>query len=806
MYLSLNWLKDFVKLPKNITPEELASRLTLHTVEVEKIENQARRFDRVVVGEIMEVKKHPGADRLQLAEVLVDKKLQLHIVCGAPNIAAGQKVPVALVGAILPNGLEIKEAEVRGEKSQGMLCAPDELGLGDDHSGILILDNKAKIGQPLAEYLGFNDQILEVDNKSMTNRPDLWSHYGMARDISALLNVKFHEYKPNLQVLEKKADGFSLSVRVEATNLCARYMAIGIEGVEIESSPEWMQKRLLAIGMRPINNIVDITNYVMLELGQPLHAFDQELVDKIIVREIKQSEIMETLDGLKRQLDKSMLVIADSSKPIALAGVMGGGNSEIRPETNKIILESANFDHVSVRKTSTRLGLRTESSQRFEKALDPNLCESALVRATELILQLCPNARVVTEVIDIKSKQINDIKKIELNFDWLLHKIGEEIKVSRITEILQGLGFATEKIKHGLLVTVPSWRATKDVSLPEDLLEEIVRVYGYNNLTSKMPLVPMLPPVMNQERLLERRVKALLSGVPALSEVYNYSFVGDEQLKKLRIDPAKYLRLANPIASDMTMLRQALVENLILNVRVNQARLKEIGMFEIGSVFNDFQGELEHGKNASEHLPYQETKIGIVIASDDAITSFDRAKGDIEFLLENLHLPYEWRKNEIVLPWANEQLAADLYVYGKLLGSIGLVDQRVAKSLGLKREVSVAEISFVKLIKFVDQTKVGHFEEGSRFPAVTRDLAFVIPEKVLYSELRSSILQFDELINETELFDVYQGDKLGGGLKSLAFHVRYQAERTLASEEVDELQTRLLVYLGEKFEAKLRDF
>lgn len=805
MYLSLNWLKDFVKLPKGMTPEELASRLTLHTVEVEKIENQARKFDQVVVGKILEVKKHPGADRLQLAEVLVDKKLQLHIVCGAPNIATGQKVPVALVGAILPNGLEIKEAEVRGEKSQGMLCAPDELGLGDDHSGILILDEKAKVGQSLAEYLGFNDQILEVDNKSMTNRPDLWSHYGMARDISALLNIKFREYVPNLKVLEKKADGFSLSVRVEASNLCARYMAIGIEGVEIQSSPEWMQKKLLAVGMRPINNIVDITNYVMLELGQPLHAFDQELVDKIIVREIKQGEIMETLDGLKRQLDKSMLVIADSSKPIALAGVMGGGNSEIRPETSKIIIESANFDHISIRKTSTKLGLRTESSQRFEKALDPNLCELALVRATELVLQVCPNAKVVTEVIDIKAKQVESIKKIELNFDWLLHKIGEEIKVSRITEILHSLGFQTEKIKHGLIVTVPSWRATKDVSLPEDILEEIVRVYGYNNLTSRMPLVPMLPPVMNQERLLERRVKGLLAGAPALSEVYNYSFVGDEQLKKLRLDSGKYLRLANPIASDQTMLRQSLAENLILNVRTNQARLKDFGMFEVGNVFHNFQGELEHGKNAAEYLPYQEVRIGIMIASEDALVSFDRAKGVVEYLMENLNLSYEWRKHEVVLPWASEQLAADLYVYGKLLGSIALVDQRVAKSLGVKREVSIAEISFPKLYRFVDQ-KVNRFEEGSKFPAMVRDLAFVLPEKVLYSELRNSILQFDQLINEAELFDVYQGDKLGSGLKSLAFHVRYQADRTLASEEVDELQAKLLVFLGEKFEARLRDF
>ncbi|MEI8360828.1 MAG: phenylalanine--tRNA ligase subunit beta [bacterium] len=806
MYLSLNWLKDFVKIPKSMTPEELASFLTLHTVEVEKIENQKDRFDQVVVGKILAVLQHPNADRLQMADVQVNKNEILRIVCGAPNIAVGQKVPVALIGAKLPNGMEIKAAEVRGEKSSGMLCAPDELSLGDDHSGILILDDKAKVGQLLSEYLGLDDQILEVDNKSITNRPDLWSHHGMARDISAFLNVKFNAYKPNAKILEKKSSGFDFSARVEADNLCSRYMAIGLEGVKIEGSPEWMQKKLLAVGMRPVNNIVDITNYVMLELGQPLHAFDQSLVDKVIVREIKQAELMETLDGQKRQLEKGFLVIADSSKPIAIAGIMGGGNSEILPETTKIIIESANFDHVSIRKTSTKLGLRTESSQRFEKALDPNLCETALIRAVELILQICKGSSVATDLVDLKSRSLDNVKKIELNFDWLEKKIGEEIKVSKITEILHNLGFITEKIKHGLIVTVPTWRSTRDVESPEDVLEEIVRIYGYNNLTSKMPQVVMTPPILNKERLLERKIKNLLSGEVALSEVYNYSFVGDEQLKKLRIDYSGYLRLANPIASDLTMLRQNLAENLIMNARVNQARLKNFGFFEIGNVFLNFQGELEHGKNSGEYLPYQESRLGIMIADDDAATSFNKAKGAIEYLMNYFQLPYEWRKNEITLTWGSEVLAADLYVFDKNLGSISLVDQRVARSLGIKREISVAEISFVSLFKFVNQAKVKIFTEESKYPAVIRDLAFVVPEKVLYTELKMGILTFDEVINEVDLFDVYQGDKLADGLKSLAFHIKYQSDKTLLSEEVDELQKKLLNFLYEKFEAKIRDF
>lgn len=806
MYLSINWLKDYVKLPRGITPEELARKLTLHTVEVEKIEDQAQKFDKVVVGKILSVQRHPNADRLQLAEVQVDKKTQLHIVCGAPNIAPGQKVPVAMVGAILPNGLEIKEAEVRGEKSQGMLCAPDELGLGDDHAGILILDEKAKVGEQFASYMGLDDQIMEVDNKSLTNRPDLWSHHGMAREISAFLSAKFTPYKANFKILEKKADGFKLDIKIASSDLCQRYMAVGLEGVEIQTSPSWLQKRLLAVGMRPINNIVDITNYVMLELGQPLHAFDQSLVDKIIVRTANQDEEMETLDGEKRQLDQTMLVIADSSKPLAVAGVMGGANSEIRPETTKIIFEAANFDYVSVRKTSTKLGLRTESSQRFEKGLDPNLCELALARAVELTLQICPSAKVATEVTDLKQRRFDEVNALTVNVDDISKKIGLEIKAGRITDILESLGFEVKKEKHNLLITIPTWRATRDIAIKEDIVEEIARVYGFNDIAPTRPLIAMNQPEKNQEKVVERRVKWLLAGAPGLSEIYNYSFVGEDQVKKLGLEPSTHLSLANPIASDQTLLRQSLAPNLIANIKSNQARFKEIGLFEIGSVFLNIESELDKNGDGLERIPYQEKRLGIVLAEDKPQELFAKAKGVLEYLLESLNLNFEWRNHEVKLPWASSVLAADLYAYDKMLGTLAIVDQRIAKNAGLKREVAVAEISMAKLAWFIDENRVRKYEEEAKFPAVVRDLAFVISEKILYSELRSEILKFDTLIKEAELFDVYQGDQLGEDLKSLAFHVRYQAERTLTGEEVDSLQAQLLKYLGDKFGAKLRDF
>lgn len=805
MYLSINWLKDYVKLPRGLTPEELGRKLTLHTVEVEKIEDQTQKFDKVVVGKILSVMRHPNADRLQLAEVQVDKKTQLHIVCGAPNIAVGQKVPVALVGAILPNGLEIKEAEVRGEKSQGMLCAPDELGLGDDHAGILILEDKARVGEAFAQYMGLDDQILEVDNKSLTNRPDLWSHHGMAREISAFMSAKFVPYVASQKVFEKKGDGFKLDVKVESSDLCPRYMAVGLEGLVIENSPAWLQKRLLAVGVRPINNIVDITNYVMLELGQPLHAFDQALVDRIVVRTAKMGEEMETLDGEKRQLDQAMLVIADSSKPIAVAGVMGGGNSEIRPETTKIIFESANFDYISVRKTSTKIGLRTESSQRFEKGLDTNLCETALARAVELTLQLCPTARVVTEVIDLKQRPQETIS-IAINVEDINRKIGFEIKAGRIVDILESLGFTIKKEKHNLIVKVPSWRATRDIAIKEDIIEEVARIYGFNDIASTKPTIAMNQPEKNQEKSTVRKVKSLLAGTAGLTEVYNYSFVGEEQVKKLGLEPSVHLSLANPIASDQTLLRQSLAPNLIANIKSNQARFKEFGLFEVGSVFLNAESEYDKNGDGLERIPYQEKRLGFVLAGDKPQELFAKAKGIIEYLLENLNLNFEWRNHELKLPWASNVLAADLYAFDKILGTLAILDQRIAKNAGLKREIAVLEVSLAKLVRFNDEDNVRKYEEEAKFPGVVRDLAFVIPEKILYSELRGEMLKFDGLIKEVEVFDVYQGDQLGENLKSLAFHVIYQDNRTLTGEEVDMLQAQLLKHLAEKFGAKLRDF
>ena len=446
MYLSLDWLKDFVEIPKNLKDNELGSKLTVHTVEIDGVESQADKYKGIVVGKILEIKKHPQADKLQLAVVDV-KSEKLSIVCGAPNIEVGQIVPVALVGAVLPGDFEIKPAVIRGEESFGMMCAEDELGLGDDHSGIMQLDESAKLGEKLSTYLKLDDTIFEVDNKSITNRPDLWSHHGMAREISTFLKTKLIKDLSGLKKEEIKVDDttIDLKAKIENKSECQRYMAVAIGGVEIEASPKWIQARLVSADIKPINNIVDITNYVMLELGQPMHAFDMTKIQakkedkvRIVVRQAKKEESIKTLDGETKELDSSDLVIADEKEVIAIAGLMGGENSEVDERTKAIILESANFNSATIRKSSGKLGLRTEASQRFEKSLDPNFCEIALVRAVELVRQVCPDAKVVSQVIDEGGFDYQE-KEINLELAWLEKFLGLKIDDKEILSILDSL-------------------------------------------------------------------------------------------------------------------------------------------------------------------------------------------------------------------------------------------------------------------------------------------------------------------------------------------------------------------------------
>ena len=830
MYLSLNWLKDFVDIPKSITPKQLGLKLTMHTVEIDGIKKQGENLENIVVGEILGIEKHPNADKLKVCKVNIGNEC-LQIVCGGSNLQEGMLVALAKVGAKARwhgegDLIELASTTIRGVESYGMICASTEIGLNEmfplkDEKEILDLtQNNFKPGVDLASALKLDDTIFEVDNKSITNRPDLWGHYGIAREVAAFLGEdkinKITNYK--LQITNKIQNPkfkCQINIDVKDEKLCPRYMAIALDGIEIKQSPDWMQKRLSAVGMRPINNIVDITNYVMLELGQPTHTFDlkkisnfqtnSKLKTNIIIRTAKNGEIIKTLDGQERKLNDGMLVIADDKKPIALAGVMGGADTEIDNKTNSILIEAANFDSVSIRKTAQKLGLRSEASMRFEKSLDPNLCEMAMTRIIELVKEFCPQAKIISELQDEKKYFLNQ-GPIELDLDWVNKKIGVEIGEKKIIEILESLGFKIEQNKNVLSVIIPTWRATKDISIPEDLIEEIIRIYGYDNLDSQMPKITMQAPERNEEHLLERKIKNILSVGAKLTEVYNYSFVGEEQLEKMKINFSSHIKLINPIASHQTMLRQSLIPNLLENIKLNQAKYESINLFEIGNIFFACDGNINKDNVAKDMLPNQEKYLGIIMA-DKENNLFNKIKGIIKFLTNSLNLSVDFELTKNRFEWMDKNVFAQINILDKNIGIIAQLDDQIAKNLGIKKQVVIAEINIQKLYDLVLDNQDKKYKEIAKYPSVVRDLAFVVENEILYSDIKKDIENFNDLIKQVELFDIYQGEKLGQNKKNLAFHIIYQAiDRTLTSEEVDKVQEELIKYLKKKLRAKIRDF
>ncbi len=809
MYISLNWLKDFVKIPTKIKPTTISEGLTSHTVEVENLLNQSEQFNQVVVGRVLEVHKHPNADRLRLATVDV-KSTKLKIVCGATNLAVNQLVPVSLIGVKLPNGLEIKESLIRGEKSSGMICAEDELGLGQDHEGILVLNDKAKIGESFAKYLQANDYILEIDNKSLSNRPDLLNHYGLARELSAIfmwtLKAYNNFFKSNWNFLSSKEN--KLEVKIEARELCPRYLALKLDNILVKESPKWLRNRLIAVNQRPVNNIVDLANYVMLDCGQPLHTFDASKIEKIVVRRADNQESIKTLDDKERILDNRDLVISNGSDIIAIAGVIGGKDSEITTNTTSIILESANFLAANIRKTSQKLGLRTEASVRFEKSLDIDLPELALNRFLTLLLDICPEMKISSSLIDCRQTK-NEIIRINLDLVWLTKKLGQEIPREFVITSLKKLGFEIEDDRKDIFtVIVPSWRSSKDIQNKEDLAEEVLRLYGYDKIVSQSPVLKLGLPELNKERLLERKIKNILTLGYALNEVYNYSFVGVQQLQQMNIDYSQYLKLVNPWSSKHSLLRQSLIPGFINNIKINQFKEASLAFMEIGSVFFKIPGNLPKDFETTEVLPYQERHLGLALTGDGDL--FGNLKGIITGLLQNL-IDYKIRPKFLILEsvpnWANEIWAAKIVIFNKEIGILARIKDQVALNFNFKKPAVLAEINFKILAELVLNLKPVGFQTGSKYPAVRRDISFVVAKEILYNDLRGEIIKFNPLIINIELFDIYQGNKLKVEQKSLAFHLVYQAkDHTLVAQEVDEVQEKLIAHLVKKFAIKLRDF
>lgn len=631
MLVSLEWLRDYVDIPEKINPGALANELTLKTAEVEGYLSEKDLYKNMVAGQVVSLRPHPGADKLRLADTSIGKET-VQIVCGGKNLREGMYVAVAKPGAKVKwhgggDYVELEKAKIRGEESNGMICASNEIGIDNPDEGpedIMDLTAlKPEVGTPLAEVLGKTDVILEFDNKALTHRPDLWGHYGIAREIAAITNKKFKHLKPKIKI---PVSSESVKVSVKNFDLCPRYCGLIINNVRVGESPEWIKRRLKATGHGVHNNIVDVTNYVMHELGQPMHAFDKGFIKGgIIVRTANSGEKMTTLDDKTRSLDSDILVIADNEKAVAIAGVMGGQNSEINENTTSIILESANFSGASVRRTSVKLGLRTDSVQRFEKSLDPFLAEAAIKRAAELILEICPNAVIAGPISDEKKFNEKPVK-VDLNIKKVQSKIGVDIEPEEMKNILEKLEFEVEDLKKGVFsVTVPSFRASKDIDIEDDLIEEIARMYGYENIAATLPKLPTRLPIENMERFKKHRLRELLSYGLNFDEVYNYSFYGDEEIKRCQMTEAGHLKLLNYLSEDQTHLRISLVPNLLKSLQLNLKNFDDVRIYEIGHTY----------KEIGQYYPLEQKEVaGAIMANAKGDAIFYEIKGVVETILK----------------------------------------------------------------------------------------------------------------------------------------------------------------------------
>ncbi len=804
MKYSYSWLKEISGT--KLSPEELIQGITMHALEIEGVEKVGSDFEGVVVGEILEISKHPNADKLQLTKVNIGDKV-LDIVCGAKNISVGEKVPVAQIGSVLPGDFKIKEAEIRGVKSFGMLCAPDELGLGSDHSGILLLEKSLKIGTPLSALFDEKDQILEI--KVLPDRAhDAVSHVGLAREVAALDGDIIEYDYDGLKLAKKKTS--SITVSIENKDLCERYIAAKLDNVTIKQSPQWISTRLERCGIRSINNVVDVTNYVMLELGQPMHAFDFAQISsgevaEIIIRNAKKDEEIVILDGSVKKMSSDDVVIANKTDVLALAGVMGGKKSGVSEKTTSIMLESATFNPTSIRKTKNKFTLQTDAAMRFEKGLDPNIAEKAMVRAIELL----------THITDAKLAGIVDeyptVKKtwtIKLDLKYVNSLLGEEIPASVSKKILTSLGCEVKNSGKDLIVTVPTFRL--DLLTQEDLIEEIGRVYGYEKIVATPQMVSIKPPVASEKRTFVRSVKNVLVGL-GFSEVYNYAFYGRKDAEAAKLQTFKHLELELPMNCEQSILRVSLIPNLLKNVRENLKHTKEMHIFEIGKVFlpNDAKA-LPAEKNMLCGIVVLEKKANKKGAQEDLQqTLFFSAKSLVNNLMiqfgitDQYYAAMEDGFAQISKTFCHEGRASEIKIDGsdQAIGCIAEINPLVLADFDVSGRVAFFEFD-LELLQNISNAQC-EFKSIPKYPNVMRDIAMIVSGGQRVDDILAVIqAEGGDLIVDADLFDIFD---FADGTSNYAFHIMLNAEnRTLTSEEVDIIMKKIASKLEEKLEIKIR--
>ncbi|MBN1496961.1 MAG: phenylalanine--tRNA ligase subunit beta [Spirochaetes bacterium] len=793
MWLSLNILNQMVDTA-GLAPEEIALRLTMSTAEIDSIERVNDHFRTILAAKILDVRRHPNADKLTLVDLDAGER-KYRVVCGAPNHKTGDIVPLALPGTRFGEEMTIKKAKIRGEESEGMLCSERELGLSDDHSGIMVLPADTKIGAAFSDLFPHRvDVRFEIDNKSITHRPDLWSHEGFAREIGAIFNRKFTSVI-DYGLLKKLKDAEPIRVRILNPEASPRYSGLVVAGIKIEESPDWLKAMVEAIGMRPINNIVDITNYVMAEIGEPMHAFDRKKLngDEIIVRLADSGEPLMTLDGSTFELINEDIVIADSKGPIALAGVMGGGNSEIEDSTTEIVLEAANFNPVNIRKTANRYSHRTEAAIRFEKSLSPELTVPALLRSYALIKKVLPGAEAVSRIIDaypVRQKQVT----VKTTADFIRKRLGERIDDDRIAAILTSLDFKLKENKGNLTIDVPYYRSTKDISIQEDIVEEVGRIYGYDNITPDVPLVICAPPGKNSFRLFERSVKTILSGNHNMIEISGYSFVGEETLNKLGVNNDSELRLRNPLSQEQDRLRRSLVPNVVNAITLNSRHSDEFSIYELGRVYIK-------DKRLSSELAKEKTMLtGAVYRKKPAAPLFYEVKRIARGLAEKLQIA-DCRlvpEDRALPPYAHPVRSMAIIVDGQKAGFLFELHPEASREFDITGSAALFDIDLVVL--YAARKKETVFTELQKYPEVPFEVS-VLADRTVYACDISLIIEIAgiDMIRRVEVVSVYEGNPIPEGKKSVSMKIVFASkERTLSTEEIEKLQKNVIAVLGKK--------
>ena len=811
MKVSLNWIRDYVQLPADADLKKLAYDLTMSTVEVEDTIELAKQFDHMVVGVINTIEQHPNADKLKVCKTDIGGRVE-DIVCGGSNLREGMKVAVALPGAMCKwhgegDLVEIKKSKLRGVDSYGMICGAVEIGLADlfptkEEAHILDLsDFDAPAGTPLADALDLNDIILEIDNKSMTNRPDLWGHYGIAREIAALYDLPMKEF-PHFDRNVENTSGFH--VTVEDAEHCPRMTGTQIENVCVKPAPYWMQVRIWKTGMRPINALVDITNYVMLATGQPSHAYDSDhIAGHIIVRRAKAGETLTLLNGRELPLSTDDLTIADDAGIVGLAGVMGGAKDSILPTTSKVILEIANFQAAGIRRTALRYDNRTEASARYEKAIDPERCDQALDLSMQLFSDLYPEMKV-TGLVDEYPQHLKQAE-IDVPLSWLERRLGKRLPPEEIRHKMELLGYGISFSGDNMHVVVPTWRSTGDVSIQADIMEEVARMYGYENFEAE-PITTTFDGAINQlDKDLERRIKEYLAIRCGMQEIFTYPWMEESYVNAVLQSTEGILSLSTPPSPAERFVRSSLLPNLCKAVVKNERYFNEFSIFETAQVFRDENYTSPY--DPREKLPSQRKNVAgaFVTTAKDITALFRKAKGVVEMMARYVHMEALTFKQAEKPVWADNVVWLNIYRGDEKVGDLALLAKKVSMACGIKNmNVMLFQLDQDSLVPLKSRTNT--FTHLAEYPMTDYDISLLVDGSVQWKDVAQTVRGIkSELLHGAAFVDEYRGKQVPAGKKSLTLRLAIGSkDKTLTSAEIEEVASGVLNKIAKRFGAELR--